>query len=350
MKQVPKVIFGRGSFKKLTDVLSGYRKDGYIIFFIDHAHEETGLVNSVPSEEGDLVFVIDTSSHEPKTDQIDKLRDSVLQTKACNLPGLIVGIGGGSTMDISKAVSIMLTNDGSSQLYQGWDLVKNSPIPKMGIPTLSGSGSEASRTAVLSSVDKKYGINSDQSMFDIVMMDPELLEHVTGSQRFFTGMDCYIHDVEASEGSFINAFGMAYAKQSLELCTKVFLKKGGTNEDLMVASYLGGASVTNSEAGVVHAMSYGISLVLGYRHAIANCIVFRQLEEFYPKHVPVFLKMLGLNNIELPDNVTKSLSDNEMSSMIKMTYRMERPLLSALGNNWKDILNEKKLKKIYLRM
>ena len=94
MKQVPKVIFGRGSFKKLTDVLSGYRKDGYIIFFIDHAHEETGLVNSVPSEEGDLVFVIDTSSHEPKTDQIDKLRDSVLQTKACNLPGLIVGIGG----------------------------------------------------------------------------------------------------------------------------------------------------------------------------------------------------------------------------------------------------------------
>ena len=56
--------------------------------------------------------------------------------------------------------------------------------------------------------------------------------------------------------------------------------------------------------------------------------------------------MLELNNIELPDNVTKSLSDNEMSSMIKMTYRMERPLLSALGESWKDILNEKKLEKI----
>ncbi len=45
MKQVPKVIFGCGSFKKLPEVLSGYRKDGYIIFFIDHAHEKTGLVN-----------------------------------------------------------------------------------------------------------------------------------------------------------------------------------------------------------------------------------------------------------------------------------------------------------------
>jgi hypothetical protein len=78
--------------------------------------------------------------------------------------------------------------------------------------------------------------------------------------------------------------------------------------------------------------------------------VFRQLEEFYPKHVPVFFKMLELNNIKLPDNVTKSLSDDEMSSMIKMTYRMERPLLSALGENWKDILNEKKLEKIYSKM
>ncbi len=51
----------------------------------------------------------------------------------------------------------------------------------------------------------------------------------------------------------------------------------------MVASYLGGLSVANSEVGVCHALSYGISLVLGYHHGIANCIVFNQLEEYYPK-------------------------------------------------------------------
>jgi len=350
MKQVPKVIFGRGSFKKLPEILSGYRSDGYIIFFVDHAHEQTGLVDSIPSEKGDLTFVIDTTSHEPKTDQVDELRDSILKTKAGALPSLIVGIGGGSAMDISKAVSVMLTNEGSSRLYQGWDLVKKAPIPKMGIPTLSGSGTEASRTAVLSSEEKKYGINSDQSMFDLVMMDPDLLENVPDDQKFFTGMDCYIHDVEASEGSFINTFGKAYAEQSLGLCVKVFLKQGGTNDDLMVASYLGGASVTNSEAGVVHAMSYGISLVLGYRHAISNCIVFRQLEEFYPKHLPVFMKMLELNDIVLPDGVTKNVNDKEMSLMIKMTYRMARPLTSALGENWKEILTEEKIASLYSKM
>jgi len=350
MKQVPKVIFGRGSFNKLSGVLSNYRSEGYIVFFVDHAHKQTGLVESIPSEKDDLVFVIDTSAHEPKTDQVDELRDNILNKKSGALPSLVVGIGGGSAMDISKAVSVMLTNEGSSQLYQGWDLVKNPPIPKMGIPTLSGSGSEASRTAVLSSEEKKYGINCDQSMFDIVMMDPDLLENVPPDQKFFTGMDCYIHDVEASEGSFINTFGAAYAEQSLGLCTKVFLKQGGKNDDLMVASYLGGASVTNSEAGVVHAMSYGISLVLGYRHAIANCIVFRQLEEFYPKHVPVFMKMLELNNIVLPDGVTKDVNDEEMAVMIKMTYRMARPLTSALGENWKEILTEEKIASLYAKM
>jgi len=350
MKQVPKVIFGRGSFKKLSEVLSAYRRDGYIIFFVDHAHEQTGLIGLIPSQQDDLVFVIDTSSHEPKTDQVDELRDNILKTKGGVLPALVIGIGGGSTMDISKAVSIMLTNEGSSQLYQGWDLVKNAPIRKMGIPTLSGAGTEASRTTVLSAADKKYGINSDQSMFDIVMMDPDLLENVPEDQKFFTGMDCYIHGVEASEGSYINTFGSAYAEQSIELCTKVFLKQGGTNDDLMVASFLGGASVTNSEAGVVHAMSYGISLVLGYRHGIANCIVFRQLEEFYPKHVPIFLKMLELNDIELPDRVTKNVTEQEMSVMIKMTYRMARPLTSALGENWKDILTEKKIENLYAKM
>ena len=163
-------------------------------------------------------------------------------------------------------------------------------------------------------------------------------------------MYCFIHGVEASEGSYINTFGSAYAKQSLELCTKVFLKQGGTNDDLMVASFLGGASVTNSEAGVVHAMSYGISLVLNYRHGLANCIVFRQLEEFYPKHIPIFMKMLELSKIKLPDGVTKDVTDEEMSVMIKMTYRMARPLTRALGDNWKEILTEKKIEELYAKM
>jgi alcohol dehydrogenase class IV len=67
----------------------------------------------------------------------------------------IIGVGGGSVMDLAKAVSLMMNNPGSSADYQGWDLVKNPGVYKAGIPTLSGTGAEVSRTCVLTGPTKK---------------------------------------------------------------------------------------------------------------------------------------------------------------------------------------------------
>ncbi|MBN4077995.1 iron-containing alcohol dehydrogenase [Nitrospina gracilis] len=348
-KQVPRVAFGRGAFGKLADLIEDYRKENYIVFILDHVHKTTKLIEQLPNRPEDCVLFIDTTD-EPKTSQVDDLRDEILNAKSGQLPGLVVGIGGGSAMDIAKAISVMLTNEGSSTLYQGWDLVKNKAVSKMAIPTLSGTGAEASRTAVLTGVDKKFGINSDQSMFDLVLMDPDLIENVPRDQRFYTGMDCYIHCVESIEGSFINAFGKAQAKEALSLCEKVFLNTGGDNECLMVASYLGGASVANSEVGVAHAMSYGLSLVLGYHHGIANCIVFNQLDEFYPNYVPTFRKMMETEEIELPVGITANIKEDQLEAMVEMTRKMKRPLISALGDDWQEVLTEEKIRDLYLRM
>ncbi len=349
-KQVSRVVFGRGAFTQLSDILEDFKEEGYVVFILDHVHKTSGIADLLPSKKDDCILYVDTSE-EPKTQQIDVLRDDILSTKLGDIPDLIVGIGGGSAMDIAKAVSVMLTNKGSSSEYQGWDLVKCKAIPKIAIPTLSGTGSEASRTAVLTGIDKKFGINSDQSMFDLVLMDPNLISQVPKMQRFYSGMDCYIHCVESIEGSFINAFGRAQAKVALGLCEKVFLNpKKDHNEDLMVASYLGGASVANSEVGVVHAMSYGLSLILGYHHGIANCIAFNQLDEFYPKYTPIFREMMEVDGIELPVGVTANVTENQLEDMVNMTMKMERPLTSALGPDWKNILTKDKIRELYLRM
>lgn len=348
-KQVPRVMFGRGAFAKLAETLEAHRARGYVVFLIDHVHRKTGLRDRLPAAPGDLVIDVDTT-HEPTTRQVDELRDSILQQKQGQLPSIVLGLGGGSTMDVAKAVSVMLTNPGSSTQYQGWDLVKNEAVPKMAIPTLSGTGAEASRTAVLTGPEKKFGINSDPSMFDWVLMDPDLLATVPNDQRFYTGMDCYIHSVEALEGSFINEFGRVFATGALDLCRKYFLKQGGTDEELMVASYAGGASVANSEVGVVHAMSYGLSLVLGYHHCEANCIVFDQMEEFYGKYLGEFREMMRLNQIVLDRNVTRGMTRENMDRMVAMTLKMERPLTSALGPDWRKILTEDKIRSIYARM
>lgn len=349
-KQVPRVIFGKGAISQLAEIAMPYRNRSYVIFLIDSVHNSTGLRQKIESvvRPKDLVIDVDVTT-EPKTAFVDKLRDGIDRQRS-DVPDLVVGIGGGSTMDVAKAISVLMTNQGGSAQYQGWDLVKNPAIPKLAIPTLSGTGAEASRTAVLTSKDKKFGINSDYSMYDIVLLDPNLLVTVPKEQRFYTGMDCYIHCVESLEGSFINAFGKVYASSALEMCRKFFLCSEGCAEDLMVASFMGGASVANSEVGICHALSYGLSLVLGYHHGIANCIAFNQLEEYYPGYVKEFKRMMEMSSIQLPEKVTKNILTEEMDSMIQMTLKVERALTSALGEDWRDILTPEKIRDLYLQM
>ncbi|MFH1894578.1 MAG: iron-containing alcohol dehydrogenase family protein [Patescibacteria group bacterium] len=350
-KLVPRIIFGKGGFGELETLLSQLSplSAGYAVYLIDSVHEKTGLRNRLKSRDTDLVIDVDISLHEPKTNQIDEIRDKILSEKKNILPAVVVGIGGGSVMDIAKAVSVMLTNKGSSSEYQGWELVKEKAVAKVGIPTLSGTGAEASRTAVLTGPEKKMGINSDQSMFDAIVMDSELLGTVDPLQEFYAGMDCFIHCAESLSGSFIDELGKSFALRSKKLVTDFFLKEKNYDQ-LMVASYLGGCSIANSEVGVCHALSYGISLVLNYRHGMANSVVFNQLGEFYQEDVNIFREMMAKNNIKLPQNVTKDVTPEMMEKMIQMTLRMEKPLTNALGTGWRDILTREKIIELYRKM
>src|SRR3989344_1745136 len=293
--------------------------------------------------DADFEYLIDSTKN-----SLEQIKDQILAKKNA-LPHLVVGIGGGSVMDIAKGVSIMLTNNSSSADYQGWDLPKNKAIFKMAVPTLSGTGSEATRTAVLTSLTKKQGINSDQSIFDAVVMDPELIKTVDLEQEFFTGMDCFIHCVESLRGTFINEFARSFAKTSKQDIEDFFLKEKNYGK-LMMASYFGGSSIASSEVGVCNALSYGLSLVLGFRHGIANCIVFNQLDEFYDTDVVKMREMMKKNNIELPKNVTKGLTPEDMEKMVHMAFKMEKPLINALGSNWRNILTKEKVIELYKKM
>ncbi len=343
----PKIIFGRGYLKKLATVLLEEKIGNNIVYFIDGFFTNSGFEKVLTFTGNELFFYVDTKE-EPKTEDIDKFVSNIKESMTSQ-SDVIIGIGGGSVMDVAKAVSILLTNAGLAEDYQGWDLVKNDPIYKIGIPTLSGTGAEVSRTAVLTGPKKKQGINSLKSMFDYIILDPELLQTVPKEQRFYTGMDCYIHSVEAINGNFINNFSHAYADKALQLCEEVFLGNKG-DDDLMIASMFGGYSIVYSEVGVCHALSYGISLAYGIHHGEANCIVFDQLDEYYPQHVQLFRKMLNKYGIQLRKGLTKNITPKLLDKMVDATLLMEKPLSNALGANWQDVFTRKKIKELFLKM
>jgi 3-deoxy-alpha-D-manno-octulosonate 8-oxidase len=247
----------------------------------------------------------------------------------------------------------MLTNSGSAADYQGWDLIKYPGIYKIGIPTLAGTGAEVSRTTVLTGPVRKLGINSDFTPFDQILMDADLIADAPQDQRFYTAMDSYIHASESLRGTFINEFARGFAEKSQDMCREVFLDdipREVADEKLMVASYLGGLSIAYSQVGVAHALSYGLSFVLGTRHGIGNCIVFDQIEEYYPEDVREFRQMLAKHNVTLPRGLCANLTEHQMTEMVRVALSLGPLWENALGPDWKQKMTPDKCRELYSRM
>jgi 3-deoxy-alpha-D-manno-octulosonate 8-oxidase len=322
-----------------------------MIFLVDHFFEGKPLVQRIPLTGKDKIVFADVT-HEPKTKQVDALAAS-LREEFGTVSG-IVGIGGGSTMDLAKAVSLMMTNPGSSADYQGWDLVQQAGVYKVGIPTLSGTGAEVSRTTVLTGPVRKLGMNSDFTPFNQIVLDPDLAKDAPVNQRFYTGMDCYIHCIESLEGTYLNEFSKSYGEKALDLCRKVFVEKNTwddeSDEQLMMASFAGGMSIAYSQVGVAHAVSYGLSYLLGTKHGIGNCIVMNHLEEYYPAGVEEFKFMVQKNNIEIPVGICAGLSDQDFNTMIDISLSLKPLWENALGKNWETIMTRQKLRALYEKL
>lgn len=352
---VSKVVFGRGSFNQLEEILSPNRKGRHapFIYFVDDVFKGNHwLTSRITLSYNDKIIYVPTKE-EPKTSQIDKYVEELI-LEFSQLPSGIIGIGGGSVMDVAKAVSLMLTNKGESKDYQGWDLIKHPAIYHVGIPTISGTGAEVSRTTILTGPDRKLGINSDHTPFDQVILDPELTKDVPRDQWFYTGMDCYVHCVESLTGTYLNAFSQSYGEKALELCKTIFLENNLTKEEaqdkLMMASWHGGMSIAYSQVGVAHAMSYGLGYLLGVKHGIGNCIVFDHLEEFYPEGVAIFRQMKENHNIDLPKGICSNLSEEDFNAMINVALSLEPLWENAIGKNWKTTITRAKLLELYKQM
>lgn len=189
-------------------------------------------------------------------------------------------------LDTCKCVGNLLNNPGKAENYQGWELVKNPAPYKIAVPTLSGTGSETSRTGIICNEEKniKLGMNSDYTMFEQVLLDPDLTASVPRNQYFYTGIDTYMHCFESITGSYRNVVVDSLAEKAIDLSKQVYLSSDmmsdENREKLMIASFLGGMAA--GFVGVVHPLSAGLSMVLHMHHGIANCHALTVLEDIYP--------------------------------------------------------------------
>ncbi len=362
VRNVGRYNFGASSLGEIIDLLARVRREaaqrsesGQVIFLVDQYFKiDTTLPKRLGFELSDALEFIATND-EPTTDGIDQLVASLIK-RGFTKPAAIVGMGGGITMDYAKAISNLLTNGGKAAQYQGWDLVKLPGIFKIGIPTISGTGAEATRTCVMTNPASglKLGMNSDFTVFDYVIMDPDLTATVPREQYFYTGMDAYIHCIEALAGTYRNAIGDAYSRETITLCRQAFLdgdmQTPANRERLMVASYLGGCAIATSYVGLIHPLSAGLSVVLGIHHCVGNCIVMRAMADYYPAAYAEFWKMAERQNITIPAGVCNGLDDRGFKALYDASTMHQKPLTNALSENYKSILTLEKVTELFKKM
>lgn len=321
-------------------------------FILDSALLEQDAFS--PLFNGASVFVFNASASEPKTEDVDRLVEVIMSDpKAIDL---LVALGGGSTMDLTKAAAICTANPGPSSGYQGYDMEMNKGLDIWVVPTLNGTGAEITPIAVLRGPEKKLGINNKYVEPAVAFIDPQLSACAKKFNRFFTLMDCYYHHYEITKSKTSSKDALADASKGLMLAREALSHRIDKHETqtaikAAMASVLGGSSSIGGRVGAAHALSYGLSNSSpSLPHSVAVTISMLVLGDIYPDGYADTLRFLELNEICVPRASEYGIGEKDIEKMTKTALGMEKLWQSCFGDNWQEQATPDFIRSAYMKI
>lgn len=281
-----KIIFGNGA---VSEVGKEARKLGAekALIVTDEGVIKAGLVTGVEeslrAEEMDI-GIFDKVEAEPPARIVDECAQ-VAQDKGYDI---IIGIGGGSSLDVAKGASIVTTNRGKILDYVGTDVVPRSGLPKILIPTTAGTGSEVTRVLVASDEAEniKKAVRSDFILADVAIVDPLLTISMPLTVTADTGVDALVHAIEAYVSVEATPFSDALAIEAIKLIagnlTVAYAKANNMEArfNMALAATLAGMAFTNSGLGAVHALSNVLGTEYHLSHGRANAVILPYVVDY----------------------------------------------------------------------
>lgn len=241
------------------------------------------VIDSLRSE-GFECFVFDRVKPNPRD------RDCEAGAEEAVLKGaeIIVAVGGGSVIDSAKVIALMQTHGGPLGLYEGRGRVKGAVTPVAAVPTTAGTGSEVTRSAVITDSGRKYKMSVKDVFLapKMALVDPETTYTLPPGLTASTGMDALVHALEAYTCRLANPFSDALALAAMEKlypALPVAVKDGlnkKAREDLMIGSVLAGIAFSHADVGAVHCMAEAIGGLYDIPHGVANSIFLPVVTEY----------------------------------------------------------------------
>ena len=274
---VPKTIrFGVGALNTLGGEASQLEAKKALII-TDPGVYQAGLVDPVKeqlSKAGLLIEVFADAEPEPT---LPKLNDTANQLRG-NKYDLLVGLGGGSSMDTAKGLSVLLAHGGVSQDYVGVGKVPGPSIPVFTIPTTAGTGSEVTNIAIFGDPEKelKLGMVSPYLLARLALVDPTLTYNCPPKVTAASGIDALVHAIECYTSTKANNFTDALALEAMRLIVGSLRTavSNGSNEKarnyMSEGALLAGIAFGNASVGAVHALAYPLGSRFHVPHGVAN--------------------------------------------------------------------------------
>lgn len=224
-------------------------------------------------------------TEEPDYDYLD---DVAALARAQKDMDILIGIGGGSTMDIAKAVAVLMTNPGKGIEYRGFHMVKNPGVPCMCIPTTAGTGSEVTINAVFTDKKemKKLGINGRYMHATWAVLDAEWTMSCPATVALSSGMDAMVHSMESYMCNQHNMLTRMFSKEAFRLLylnlPKLIMEPANTEarQNILLASFIAAAGLFNSGSGISGGLSYPLGVHHKVPHGIGGGIFIASVVEY----------------------------------------------------------------------
>lgn len=277
-----KLVFGNGSLANLPDEVLPAASEALIITITPLLSQLEPFIAKL-KEAGVTVHINTDINQEPSFADFRALMQGFEGTN----PDVVLGIGGGSVLDIAKLVAAQLKNNQPLEAIVGNGLLSGRATKLICVPTTSGTGSEVSPNAILVDDEhQKKGIISPYLVPDVVYVDPLLTIGVPPAITAATGLDALTHCLEAYTNKFAQPFIDMYAYEGMRLIAEhlVTAVKDGKNEEarsqVAMGSMLGGFCLGPVNTAAVHALSYPLGSTFHLAHGLSNALLLPYVMEF----------------------------------------------------------------------
>lgn len=307
-KNPTQITYGFGAVNQLRDIIKqqGFK---HVLIITDRGIVQTGLIEQLTGQMDDIQYAVYADTKPNPT--VTNCHDALQVLKEINAEA-VVAMGGGSSIDVAKAVCLMATNEGPIEGYEGIDTCENDLLPLIAIPTTAGTASEVTTFTVITDEKRQYKftVGGIRLAPKWALVDPLVTKSLPSHITAATGLDALVHAIESYTSKMANPITKALAREAIRKIS-ANLRQAVYNGDnlearnnMLMGSLLAGLAFNNTRLGNCHALSHPVSAIYGVPHGVANSILIPHVMEFNSLAAPELFSDIAEDMGENLDGLT----------------------------------------------